>query len=78
MNPKSSPIGLTIDRFAASRQLFWISGRDRIAEIGKHAVAHVLSDEPAVTLDQFRAAAVICADDLSLLNNLSDLESVHP
>ena len=35
----------------------------RIAEIGEHAVAHVLGDEAAVALDQLRAAAVIGADD---------------
>ncbi|MGA7489125.1 MAG: hypothetical protein WBW74_19555 [Xanthobacteraceae bacterium] len=36
-----------------------------IAEIGEHAVAHVLGDEPAVALDQRRAAAMIGADDPS-------------
>jgi hypothetical protein len=34
-----------------------------IAEIGKHAIAHLLCDEPAVALDQLRAAAVIGTDD---------------
>ena len=34
-----------------------------IAEIGEHAVAHVLGDETAVALDQLRAAAMIGADD---------------
>jgi hypothetical protein len=36
-----------------------------IAEIGEHAVTHVLGHETAVTLDQFGAAAMIDADDPS-------------
>src|SRR5262244_2902594 len=34
-----------------------------IAEIGEYAVAHVFCDETTIALDQFRAAAVISADD---------------
>jgi hypothetical protein len=32
-----------------------------IAEIGEHAVAHILGDETAVALDQIRAAAMVSA-----------------
>ena len=39
----------------------------RIAEIGEHAVAHVLGDEATVAFDQFGATAVIGADDLPQL-----------
>ena len=34
-----------------------------VAEISENAVIHVFGDEATVALDQFRAAAVICADD---------------
>ena len=33
-----------------------------ITKIGEHAVAHILRDEPAVALDQSRAAAMIRAN----------------
>jgi hypothetical protein len=36
-----------------------------IAEIGKHAIAHVLSDEPAKRADHLRAAVMIGTHDLS-------------
>jgi len=35
----------------------------RIAEIGKHAVSHVLGDKSTVAVDQLSGAAVISADD---------------
>jgi hypothetical protein len=35
----------------------------RVAEINEDAAAHVLGDEPAVTLDQLRVRGVIGADD---------------
>src|SRR5215472_1682436 len=34
-----------------------------IAEIGKHAIAHVFGDKATVALNQFSAAAVIGSDD---------------
>ena len=36
-----------------------------IAEIGEHAIAHVLGNESAIALDQHRAAALIGANDLA-------------
>jgi hypothetical protein len=39
--------------------------RLRIAEIGKHSVAHVLGDDAPIALDQVRAALVISPDDLA-------------
>ena len=33
-----------------------------IAKVGKHAVAHILRDKPAVALDQLSAATVIRAN----------------
>ena len=33
-----------------------------IAEIGEHAVAHILRDKPAIALDQLGAATMIRAD----------------
>jgi hypothetical protein len=37
--------------------------RSGIAEIGENAVAHVFRDEATIALEQFRAAAMIGADD---------------
>jgi hypothetical protein len=42
--------------------------RSGVAEIGQHAVAHVLGNEAPFMLDQFRATTLISADDPRLLN----------
>jgi hypothetical protein len=47
----------------ANRALGVMLVRLRIAEIGEHAVAHVLGDETSIALDQARAAFVIGHDD---------------
>jgi serine acetyltransferase len=36
-----------------------------VAKVRKHAVAHVLGDEPIGLGDEISAAAVVCADDLA-------------
>jgi hypothetical protein len=47
----------------AHRALGVVLMRLGVAEIGQHAVAHVLGDEAAIGRDQIRAALVIGADD---------------
>ena len=51
----------------------------RIAEIGKHTIAHVFGDKAAIALDQLTATAVIGADDSrkSSRSSLAD-SSVEP
>ncbi|HKN29674.1 MAG TPA: hypothetical protein VJY34_18020 [Roseiarcus sp.] len=52
------------NRKSGSRSVFSVVlVRQRVAEIGEHAVAHVLGDEAAVAFDQARAAFVIGGDD---------------
>ena len=49
----------------ADRPLGVVLVRPRVAEVGQHAVAHVLGDEAALPLDRRRDAAVVGADQLA-------------
>jgi hypothetical protein len=53
--------------------------RLRIAEIGEHAVAHVLGDKPAIALDEVGAAAMVAADDpTQILGSSWEESAVEP